>query len=282
MNNPTFYKNYFFIKIPEVCNYDKKSLKCFQESFWSEIDLLISHRIGKNNRFSPLLATDNVTAKLSKNAKIVWIPVVYFDGYFPQHVQPSKYLEDYKNVDKAIARRDGRFNGDKYIDKLFAESLGEESIKISKLVEYIKRQDFISEEDVLSGVEKSFEELRRREKVCDIHMSDIVVENYKRRQIFYSPNHPIQEILLEETKRILKFIGISDMTFNNLKTLLDVKSSLIGQDIPIYPKVKKILGLQNFLTEYYPNKYLWNFRGDYIEYLTEYAKWYWKDKLILD
>ena len=281
ISNPTFYKNYFFIQIPEVCRYNEKSLPYSQESFWAVTDLFISQRVGKGNRFSPLLATDNLSSKLSENAKIVWIPNVYFDGYFPQHKQDSNYLQNARDIGKPLPPSGNRMNGDKYVDKFLTKIIGGGGITISEFTEYIKKQDFISEKEVLEGVEKSFEELRKREKICDIHMSDVVVENYTKKQIFYSPNHPSQEILWEETKRILKFIGIDDMTFDNFEKLLDEKSSLIGVDIPIYPKVKKILGLKNSLTKYYSNKGVSNFRGDYIEFLTEYVRRCWKDKIIL-
>ena len=115
-------------------------------------------------------------------------------------------------------------------------------------------------------------------------MLDFVVKNYQQQQIFYSTNHPTQNVILELAKRILKFIGIDDMNFCNLDFLLDEKNSLIGQDIPIYPKVKKILGLENSLSKFYANRYLpnWSFRENYIDFLTEYAKRCWKDKIILD
>lgn len=151
-----------------------------------------------------------------------------------------------------------------------------------ELVEYIKAQNFISKDEVLAGVEKSFEELKKREWACDIHMSDFVVDNYKR-QIFYSPNHPTQNVLLELSRRILNFMDISDTSFKNTDWLLSEKNSLMGQDIPIYPKVKEILGLKDSLNIFYANRNLpWNFKADYVEFLVEYAKTCWKDKLKLE
>ena len=41
LNNPTFAEKYFLISLPMVCEYDDKSLKFFQEDFWSACDLLI-------------------------------------------------------------------------------------------------------------------------------------------------------------------------------------------------------------------------------------------------
>ena len=86
---------------------------------------------------------------------------------------------------------------------------------------------------------------------------------------------------MELARRILRFMDISDTSFQNTDALMDLQGSLIGQDIPIYPRVKEILGLRNTSSVYYANRYGWDFHGDYIEFLVEYAKWCWKDALIL-
>ncbi len=116
-------------------------------------------------------------------------------------------------------------------------------------------------------------------------MLDFVIDNYKR-QIFYSPNHPTQNVILELARRILKFIDISDASFQNTDYLLSEKASLVGQDIPIYPKVKEILGLKDSLEVFYANRYMPTdfrfFRANYVDFLVAYAKTCWKDKLILD
>ena len=149
---------------------------------------------------------------------------------------------------------------------------------------FIERQDFISEDEVKICVEKSFAELKKREWACDIHMLDFVTDNYLRQQIFYSPNHPTQNVIMELAHRILNFMDISDKSFFMTDALLDIRNSLIGQDIPIYPKVKKILGLQNSLEEYFANIHMgntWTFRANYLDFLIEYVKLCWKDKIIL-
>ena len=117
-------------------------------------------------------------------------------------------------------------------------------------------------------------------------MVDFVIDNYKRQQIFYAYDHPSQNVILELAHRILKFMDISDTSFQNTDWLMSEKQSLIGTDIPIYPKVKEILGLKESLELYYGNIYLpnnfRNFRANYVDFLVEYAKTCWKDKLNLE
>lgn len=143
-------------------------------------------------------------------------------------------------------------------------------------------QEFISEDEVKAEAEKSFDELRKREWACDIRISDFLFDNYRQQQIFYAPSHPTPNVILEMVQRILKFMDITDMTFQNMNILLSAESSLIGQDAPIYPRVQKIFGLpeDSVMKEYYANRYFWSFKGDYIKFLTEYVKYAWKDKVI--
>ena len=274
INNPTFYKNYFIIQLPMVCDYNDLSLKYFQENFWSVCDLFISHHVNENNRFSPLLATKKLSERLPIGASIIFIPNVYFDGYFPQ------ITKNLHNVD-LDKHQSGRFPyGDKYVDQFLNNAQAQGGgVNLENLTNYIKMQNFISESEVIKQIQNSFQALEQREISCNIKMSDIVEARYKKEQIFYSPNHPTQDILIELAKRILKFMDINDVDFENINVLLDVRDSLMGQDIPIYPKVKEILNLENSLEKFFPNRFLWSFKGDYLEFLIEYAKWCWKDKI---
>lgn len=112
MNNYIFAQNYLVVQIPAVCEYlNEERANLFLENFWSLCDLLISQRISNNNRFSAKVATQNLPARLPENTKIIWIPNIYFDGYFPQ------YCKNLRNVDEHI-HQSGRFPmDDKYIDK---------------------------------------------------------------------------------------------------------------------------------------------------------------------
>lgn len=278
LNNQIFSEQYFLIKIPAVCEYgndDAVRLR-FLENFWSLCDLFISQRVKKDNRHSPILATQGILSRLPESAKIIWIPGIHFNGYFPQH------KKNLRNVD-TDKQENGRFPaGDKYIDA-FLDGGGQHTI--SELVEYIERQDFISSAEVLKFVEKAFEEHRKHEWACDIHMFDFLFANY-RRQLTYSPNHPTTNCIMELSRRVLNFMDITDTVFQNTRFLMSENNSLVGIDVPIYPKVKEILGMEYSLDVFYPNRYFpseyGKFRPNYIEYLVEYAKTCWSDKLILE
>lgn len=130
-------------------------------------------------------------------------------------------------------------------------------------------------------MEKSFGELKKREWPCDIHILDFLTDNYKRTQLFYSPNHPTNNVLSVLTQRILHFMDISDTNFGqaNVMNPMDQAFSVIGQDIPVYPKVASVIGLQEYFVESFANAYMWPFRANYLDFLLEYAKQCWADKL---
>ena len=116
-------------------------------------------------------------------------------------------------------------------------------------------------------------ELRKREAICDVKMSDVIKKDYRTRQLFYSVNHPINELLLTECRRILQALGLRDV-FVNVHDV-DQEFTLKGQDAPIYLSVVNTLGLREYETEFYPNRYLWPFKGNLVEYTEEYLRRCW-------
>ena len=149
---------------------------------------------------------------------------------------------------------------------------------ISELTTYIKNQKFILIDEVKNHVENSFEQLKKREWTCDLNISDFISDNYKRKQLFMAPDHPIPIVVLELVHRILKFMYISDMSFNCMDELLKEHPEL-NQSLPVYPSVQNILKLQSSFPVVYPNPWFWDFHGNYVDYLVEYVKWCWKDNI---
>ncbi|MBW4464201.1 MAG: hypothetical protein KME07_02020 [Pegethrix bostrychoides GSE-TBD4-15B] len=91
-------------------------------------------------------------------------------------------------------------------------------------------------------------ELRTREKNCNVKISDYLESNACKSYLFYSLNHPVNDVLRELCSRILNYYELS----NDLK--IRVKPYLSNYRLPIYPFVSKALGLSGK-----PN---WPFGGD--------------------
>ena len=111
LNNKTFSENYFIVNVLPVWKYTTEILQnSFKENFWRLCDLFISQKIKTENAYTPLIASRRIASLLPEDAKIIWIPNIYFDGYFPQ------YVKNLRNLDTDKHPR-GRFSyGDKYVD----------------------------------------------------------------------------------------------------------------------------------------------------------------------
>ena len=112
LNNVAFSEEYLALDIPNLSNAElvRQFAGHFKESFWSCCDLLISQRVKNDNKFNSALATQNLPSLLPESAKIIWIPNIFFDGYFPQRTT------NHRNVD-TDKPGGGRFpHGDKYVD----------------------------------------------------------------------------------------------------------------------------------------------------------------------
>lgn len=95
-------------------------------------------------------------------------------------------------------------------------------------------------------------------------------------QLFYSNNHPNENLMLEYADRIMHFLGYSSKEMSLTDAYLEC-GTLKGQDIPLYPSVVKALGLENYEKKFYPNRYLLRdiplSFGEYIDlYIENYKK----------
>ena len=163
----------------------------------------------------------------------------------------------------------GRFPvGDKYLDKYLAGG------NYLEAIEDVIKENYLSIDEIEKCVAASFFELERREKHCDVIISDYLRKNYRERQLFYSANHPVNMVIEELARRILNYIGINDDEFDMNNNY--VKGfTLKGQDIPVYPSVIRALELKEYETEYFANRYFWNFKGNAKQFLKKYVEVCW-------
>lgn len=251
--------NYIIINIPRVCQEN--------ETIWSQIiesgifsfcDLFIYQIVLDNNRFGSMRSTSNILKLLNQDCVKVSIPNIYFDGYFPQ-IEKNRYniLED--------VQEDGLFKwGDKFVNQLLLDGTD-----LHDIIDKILDEDFLSEKEIERCVENSFENLLLREERTDIKISDYVKKYYKDRQLFFAPNHPNNELLLECSIRVLAFLGID----NDIKPEpVDSFVSLMGEDIVVYPSVIKRLGLKNYYKSFFPNRYIESLAYSAIDYYKLYCE----------
>lgn len=250
---------YIVLSIPSVQDIRGDELKNgFSDGFISQIDYLIYQNISEENKFSPMLASSVILKGLRPDAKRVCIPDIYFKGYYPQvtHNSRNPHFKDPKLQNGAFPYGDANIIA--MVDKMSPEEIAEK----------LNSDDFYSKDFVVKNAEDSINELKEREKKCDISISDVIEQNYQKQLLFYSQNHPnnfLVEILL---KRIFAF------TNDNYEDFCPQKAyELSGRQLPIYPSVKKALNLQ---FEYDKFKW-WNSLNEEPVTLQQYVKdyiWY--------
>lgn len=249
--NPSFADKYFFVTIPAICDYNagKKARELWNtllshDEFWKQIDLFLYQKVNETNRFCCELATDHIVKKLSSDCQVVSIINIFFDGYFVQRIK-NNY-----NIMQEI-HQSGLFpSGDIFVNELLEKGFSEEDI-----LEQIRDENFIASEIIEQASDESLSELKEREEDADIKISDYIELNYRKKQLFYSPNHPINTVLIEYARRIIRYLGLKDDEIR--EDIVYMKAgSLKGQDIPVYPSVIKTLGLKEYDRLYYINLYL--------------------------
>lgn len=258
-----FSNDYKMITIPKVCEYNEDS-RCLEDfisnkEFLQRVDLFIYQKVHKENRFSPILDTDFLVEKLSSTCKRVRIVNIYFSGYFPQYDVPHVRMGE-------EIHQSGIFPfGDKFIDDMIANGENKDSI-----IEQIIQEDFIDYTKIRENAMDSIVELKNREQDSDVCITDYIIQHYKEKQLFYSLNHPIEELLIEYTNRILKYIGFDELKLS-VNDFCMLVGSLKGQDIPLYPSVIKALELDEYEKSYCPNRCIYkDLSLDFIDYIKMY------------
>ncbi len=155
--------------------------------------------------------------------------------------------------------------GDMFVDELIKKDYKEEEI-----LEQIQDEDFIASEVIDQAAKQSLSELKRREREADVVISDYIESGYRARQLFYSPNHPVNAVLIEYARRIIRYIGLPDNIIREDIVYMEA-GCLKGQDIPVYPSVIKTLNLREYDNCYYINRYL---ESDFLVGFEDYIKKY--------
>lgn len=225
-----FLKDYIFVDIPAI-----HMLKLEEENLLKEncfifemASLVITQYISENNAFSEFLSTKSVRNMVGKGTKVVVIPTLYFDIYFPQTIHQkckNRILEDVKILSFPY--------GDFVLDELSDKYSAVDVVKIVKDID-IFSYDFLS-----WFYEYRIKELLKRDAECDIQIMDYILKNYRKTLLFYSKNHPDNCVLIELTKRLLEYLGYRDFNPENIF----IPQLDEWQEI-IYPSVARFLELE--------------------------------------
>ena len=217
-------QNYNIVFFPFIQNLTSEKETGFSSNYMQYISFFIYQNSSIDNKFSPLLATEeSILPLLNPKAVKCSFPFVYFSGYFPQDIWNKRnYLE--KNITPF---------GDINIQTLI-----EQGVNVEECERRLKDIDLYSREQLESNFNHTIAELQRREEKCDVIISDFIIENYQNECLFYTPSHPTTYLLIEVARRILKFAGISDYKIDS-----EGLPENDGVEMLIYESVKKKMNL---------------------------------------
>lgn len=258
-----FSKDYIMIATPKMYELDLKR-DCIlyflnDNLLWNRIDLFIYQNVKKDNRFLPEFATNRVIAKLKSQCKRINIVNIYFEGYFPQYEkQTHNVLNDIQHS--------GLFPyGDKYLNNFIKKNMDQREV-----YSCVANINFIPEDELASCIRRSFSLLEEKEENVDVVISDYIKKFFEKEQLFYSPNHPCNKVLIEYVNRILKKLEYEREELDETMVWCEC-GMLKGQDLPLYPSVIRFLNLKRYEKQYYPNRYL---TKSMLVDFEEYVKYY--------
>lgn len=235
---PEFCAKYLIFSLPKFWIEEERQKydKIFELNILGYADILITQNISAKNKFGARLATDNVCKYTSKECKIIRIANCFSSGYYPQYRKNENCelinginedgLKIYKNqLDYNVCR------------------LIYEGKTVNEIVSEISRDDFYSATDIYNYAFSELECTKKRELLCDIKITDYIEDNYTKKIMFESDQHPTEDAICELCRRIVSFLGIKA----EIPRDLQVHSiGLPGDErTPIYPSILKWFGLKN-------------------------------------
>ena len=157
---------------------------------FEEADFIFSQRLSDTYPFELLR---NAALREAYGSKVVVWPNIYFDGYFPG----IRYLY---NQSGKVTGPLSDYHFQWIMDGWRMERSIEETVGVvCDFSKWSGEPDF---------VERSLNELRDREKVVDVTISDYVRDNFRTKKLFYTMNHPKTVVLAEMLKRIVTSVGL--------------------------------------------------------------------------
>jgi hypothetical protein len=133
----------------------------------------------------------------------------------------------------------------------------------------IKDPDFYSKEEIEKNINDSLAQLREKETMTTITISDYIEKNMFGKKLFHVFNHPSNEVIFELFNRILEAMGEDFLTENEKKIFN--REMLSQVEYPIYKAVSNYFAIDDFLSVRVKNK-LFQLDEMVEEYISVYSR----------
>lgn len=235
---PVIKNQYVFFIMPQFWikeEFEKYEL-LFKLNVFHFADILITQNISVNNKFGEKLATENVLKYISENCQVIKIANVFSSGYYPQFINKEKINVDLMDYIDMEGLKTFKNQLDYNVCKLVYEGK-----TLNEIISIISGNDFYSPIEIYNNIWSELEKTKNREKNCDIGITDYIEDNYTKKILFESDQHPTEDVFLELCKRIVIYLGFDEC----IPCDLSVHAYGLPEDerTPIYPSILKCLGL---------------------------------------
>ena len=243
--NNSFSRKYRIINFKPVHQVTKQDIP-YLIKLCKQVDLFIYQPVKHEYKGLYELSTNFLISLLKKNALIISFHSLFFDAYSPE----IRYIRS-KN-----AVYSGPFNDyhNKSIIDMFIK--GE---NINNTYNLLLNQNAYDSNHIISKYNIAIDELYRRESISsiDIKIASYIERSFKSLRLFWTFNHPSNNLLMYCTSGILKHLCIPERRDLLLQRLL--RSELLGgYYFSIHPSVYKTLKLR------FDNKQLFCINNKYI------------------
>jgi hypothetical protein len=191
--NKEFSDRFEFVSFPAVHEIPAAMVPDLHQAV-AKASLVILQRIDDDYRDGLGLGTETL-ARIAKTATVVRWPSLYWAGYFPDLF----YLRD-RSGQPVI---DGPFD---YHDRLILHSY-ESGLDVTGTCRLLEDPERPSEAHAWAA--KATAELNIRGQECDVHVASFIASEFQNKLLFFTMNHPANELLGYVAQQITEFAGIS-------------------------------------------------------------------------
>ena len=197
LSNTYFKNNYSYIECNDIYKMTENELDNMYTNILPKIDLIILQPIDEE-------LNNLILNSVNTNCIKILIPLMYFDYYHPFYKILNNKYHDIHLVDLYIKNNQEYHNNDiqfyinKYYDKIYNINLLDKNYFINKLLKYVN--------------DLRLNELKYKNYSTNdtniINSSSIIINNYNKFLLFYTPNHPSKYMFQSIVNNIFIIMGI--------------------------------------------------------------------------
>ncbi len=198
---------------------------------------IYSYRILRQDKVY-LFGDDDLPADCQK----ISVSNITFPGYWPQADPEIRNSNKYL-IHPYNSKRDLVFYHTLYrMEDVNVNKMVEDGMSADEIYRIVSAPDYYEEKPVKRNLKVAFKSLQIAEQFADIKVMDYIKEYYDKKLVFQNFSHMHKCVIWTYVHRLLEKLGIDTAECEMLE---EQSPTYIhhGGDIPIYPSVAKILGL---------------------------------------